>query len=342
MLALETKEKNIAEYIIGSIDNNGYLRISCEQIAFSINCTEEEVERILSKIQKFTPLGAGARNLKECLFIQLNIIENDNQNVRNILENHLEDLGRHRFPLISKSLKISLKEVQDAAEFISRLEPKPGRIFGQDTVTYVTPDIFIEEKDGQFHIILNDDYIPHLHISNLYRKIMNNSKSQEETINYIKNKVRSGMWLIKNIQQRQQTIFNIMKTLVELQKSFLKHGVGHLKPMTMHEVASKLGIHESTVSRAISKKHVQTPQGLFPVKYFFSAEMKTMDGGTISARNIKQKVQQIIQTENPKKPLSDQEIISILKNENIPLARRTVTKYRKELKIPSSHLRKKY
>ena len=342
LLSLDAVSTKIGEYIIGSIDSNGYLHIPIEQIAAALNCPEEEAERILAKIQTFTPLGVGARDLKECLFLQLNAVTDEPSYVRDIIENHMEDLARHKLQQIAKSLKASTKDIQTAADFIARLEPKPGRIFGQDTVTYITPDIFIEEKEGEFEVILNDDRIPHLHISNVYRQAMNSEETPDETKDYIKTKVRSGQWLIKNIQQRQQTIYNIMRKLVELQKKFFREGVGFLEPMTMQDVAAQLGIHESTVSRAVSKKYVQTPHGLFPVKYFFSTEMKTADGGATSSQNIKQRIQAIVDSEDAKNPLSDQDIITLLKKEGIQLARRTVSKYRKELKIPSSNLRKKY
>ena len=342
MMTLDTVSYKIGEYIIGCIDSNGYLHIPVEQIALTLNCPEEDAERMLSRIQTFNPIGVGARDLKECLFLQLNASSFVPKYVRSMIENHMEDMARHKYQQIAKALKADVEDIQDSAAFISKMEPKPGRIFGQDTVTYITPDIFIEEREGDYEIILNDDRIPHLHISNLYKNAMNNEETPEDTRDYIKTKVRSGMWLIKNIQQRQQTIYNIMRKIIDLQKFFFKEGVGHLEPMTMQEIAAQIGIHESTVSRAVSKKYVQTPHGLFPVKYFFSNEMKTSDGGITSARNIKQSILNIIQNEDSKNPLSDQDIITLLKKEGIPLARRTVAKYRKELKIPSSNLRKKY
>ncbi|EKD27891.1 MAG: hypothetical protein ACD_79C00507G0005 [uncultured bacterium] len=343
LLELNEADREIGEFLIGSMDKNGYINVPAEQVALSMKCAEEDVERILSKVQKFTPIGVGARDLKECLFLQLNHMNNEDPVIREIIENHLEDIAKRKYPQIAKKLKVPVSKIQESVVFISSLDPKPGRIFGQDTVTYITPDIYIEEKDGEYQIILNDDNIPHLHISNLYKQLMSDSDEvKDETVDYIKNKVRSGMWLIKNIQQRQQTIYNIMKKIVELQKKFFREGIGFLIPLTMQEVASQIGIHESTVSRAISKKYTQTPQGLFPVKFFFSVEMKKSDGGITSARNIKQKIQDTIAKEDPKSPLSDQEIIALLKTEGLELARRTVAKYRKELRIPPSNLRRSY
>jgi RNA polymerase sigma-54 factor len=348
LLSLDLKTYKIAEYLIGSIDEQGYLRTSTDEIALTLSIPEEEVESVLSKIQQFTPLGVGARNLKECLFLQLNTNLHTDLNgitstVRNIVENHLEDLARHRFPHIAKALQVSIEEVQKSAEHIRTLEAKPGRTFTQEMVNYVIPDIFIEENvNGEFEVILNNDRIPHLRISNVYRTMMGDEKSSHEDKNYIQNKVRSGMWFIRNIHQRQQTIYNIMTKIVAVQKNFLRDGVGFLEPLTMQAIATPLNIHESTVSRAISKKYVQTPQGLFPVKYFFSVEMKTLTGESISARNIKQRVADIIHEEDSKNPLSDQDIIMLLEKESIQMARRTVAKYRKELRIPSSNMRKRY
>jgi RNA polymerase sigma-54 factor len=352
LLSLDLKTFKIAEYLIGLIDEQGYLRTPTDEIALSLSIPEEEVESVLSKIQQFTPLGVGARNLKECLFLQLNANLDANfqanrngifSAVRNIVENHLEDLARHRFPQIAKALQISIEEVQKSAEHIRTLEAKPGRTFTQEMVNYIIPDIFIEEyMDGEFEVILNNDRIPHLRISNAYRTMMGDGNSSNEDKNYVQNKVRSGLWFIRNIHQRQQTIYNIMEKIVAIQKSFLRDGVGFLEPLTMQAIAAPLNIHESTVSRAISKKYVQTPQGLFPVKYFFSVEMKTLTGESISARNIKQRVADIIHEEDSKNPLSDQDIIMLLEKESIQMARRTVAKYRKELRIPSSNMRKRY
>ena len=343
LLTLDEDEIKMAEYIIGSIDNNGYLTFDLSQIAETLDAKEEEMERILSKIQKFTPLGVGARNLQECLFLQVNVRQEKNSLVRVIIEKHLTDFAKNKFPKMAKELKVSLQDIKDAQEFITSLEPKPGRVFGTGANSYISPDIFIEEKNGEFEVVLNDDRIPHLHISNLYKKVMNESSSSEDTTkDYIKNKVRSGMWLIKNIQQRQQTIYNIMNQIIKLQINFFKNGIGNLIPMTMQNIASPLNIHESTVSRAISRKYVQTPHGLFPVKYFFSVKMTNTDGSSTSSRNIKQQILNIIENEDPKNPLSDQDIITILKKDGIVLARRTVAKYRGELKIPSSTYRRKY
>ncbi|MBN2145028.1 MAG: RNA polymerase factor sigma-54, partial [Candidatus Aureabacteria bacterium] len=315
LLDLEQMEYKIGEYIIGNIDTNGYLSLPTDQMALALSCDEEQIERVLTKIQQFNPPGVGARDLKECIFLQLNLSQNDAPLVRLLIENHLEDLAKHRYPQIAKRFKVPPEEVEKAAKYISTLEPKPGRNFSQEHVVYIIPDIFIEEKDGEFEININDGRIPHLRISNLYRSLMNNDETQEETKTYIKNKVQSGLWLIKNIQQRQHTILRIMKEIVQIQKRFLREGVGFLEPLTMQDIASRLNIHESTVSRAISKKYVQTPQGIFPVKYFFSQEIKTVSGESTSTRNIKQRIQDIIKAEDPKNPLSDQDIIILLERE---------------------------
>ncbi len=344
LLSLDLKTRKIMEYLIGSIDEQGYLRTPVDQIASNLSITEEEVEAMLCKIQQFTPLGVGARDLKECLFLQLNANSNGAPPpVREIIEDHLEDLAHHRFVQIAKTLHITVEDVQKSAGYIRTLEAKPGRTFTQEIVHYIIPDILIEEnQEGEFEVILNNDRIPRLRISNAYRTVMGTEGASNEDKDYIKTKVRNGLWFIRNIHQRQETIHNIMKEIVGLQKSFLRDGVRFLEPLIMQTIATRLGIHESTVSRAISKKYVQTPQGLFPAKYFFSVEMKTVTGESISARNIKQRVADIFREEDSKNPLSDQDVILLLKRENIQMARRTVAKYRKELRIPSSNMRKRY
>ncbi len=334
----------IGEEIIGNIDDNGYLRANLENIAQKLNVTVEKVEEVLKVIQTFHPLGVGARNLKECLLLQLERAEDDTTIIRKIIENHLDDLAKKKYPLIAKKLKISIKDVKKASEFISSLEPKPGRIFSKEASQYITPDIFIirNEETGDYEVVLNDDRIPHLRISSFYSKLVENKDVPQQTKDYIKEKIKSGMWLIKNIYQRQQTLYRITEYIVKVQKKFFDDGIAYLKPLTMQEVADALGLHESTVSRAIANKYAQTPRGLFQLKYFFTSKIRTENGEAASSRSIKQKIKELIENEDKRKPLSDQEIIEKLREENIVIARRTVAKYRKEMNILPSHMRKEY
>lgn len=342
LLTLPPQQEKIAEHLIGSLDENGYFRTPVAGVAESLKVPEDEVELALFKIQQFTPLGVGARDLRECLLIQIRNLEDTHNIIHQVVDQHLEDLARNKYPQIAKSLKTSVEQIQRAAQIISTLEPKPGRAFSTGNNNYIIPDIFIEEKEDGFQVYLNDDRIPHLRISDNYRKVIRDESAPEEDKAYIRNKIKSGMWFIKNIHQRQETIYRIMNEIILIQEGFLKNGVAYLKPITMQDIASRLGIHESTVSRAVGKKHVQTPQGLFPVKYFFSQEMKSSSGESTSTRNLKQRIHDLIKAEDPRHPLSDQDIITLLGQEGLELARRTVSKYRKELKIPPSHIRRQF
>jgi len=336
------QDKNIGELIIGNIDDNGYLKSPLEEIAVQGATTVEEVERVLRLIQDFHPVGVGARNLKECLLIQIRRLGKGATLAEKIVEGYLDDLGRKKFALIAKELKTSVQNVQKEADFISTLEPKPGRMFAGESAYYVLPDIILEKIDGEYKIIMNDEKIPHLRISSIYKRLMANPDSDSTTKQYIKEKIKSGKWLMKNIHQRQQTIYKIAYEIVKRQRKFFDEGITFLKPMTMQVIAGALGLHESTVSRAISNKYMQTPRGIFQLKYFFTTPIATESGTAASAATVKDKIQEIIRSEDPQKPLSDSKIIEILKKEGIQLARRTVAKYRKELNILPANLRKKY
>lgn len=342
IMAADDQQRDIGEMIIGNIDDNGYLQSPLEEIALHSGEPLERVEETLALIQTFHPVGVGARNLRECLLIQLKRLGKHESLAEVIVREHLDDLGKKRYPLIAKKLKISVQQVQREAELIGTLEPKPGRMFASETVQYVVPDVVLEKVDDEYKIILNDDKIPHLYISNVYKQIMNKEDADPNTKNYIKDKIKSGMWLIKNIHQRQRTIYNIADEIVKRQRRFFDEGIAYLKPMTMQVIANALDLHESTVSRAISNKYLQTPRGVFQFKYFFTTSIATSSGPAASATTVKDKIQEIIRNENSQKPLSDSKIIEILEKEGIQLARRTVAKYRKELNILPANLRRKY
>jgi RNA polymerase sigma-54 factor len=343
MTLTDKTQLEIGEEIIGNIDENGYLRLEVEKMAEKIHQEPDKVEGILKIVQSFHPLGVGARNLRECLLLQMERVQDNHQFVRKIIENYLDDLGKRRYPQIARRLKISVDDVNAAAQFIATLEPKPGRIFSQEKSQYITPDIFIIKNNNSYDIILNDDRIPHLRINNLYQKLISSENVPAQTKDYVKEKIRSGMWLIKNIHQRQQTLYRIAEQIVKVQKRFLDEGIAFLRPLTMQEVADALSLHESTVSRAIANKYAQTPRGLFQLKYFFTSRIRIENGDAASSRSIKQEIKSIIDVEDKLNPLSDQEIIDLLKkNSNIVLARRTVAKYRKELNILPSHMRKEF
>ena len=336
----DSKKKELGELIIGNIDDNGYLQVSTDELTTSSGVSSKQIEEIIKLIQTFNPVGVGARNLKECLLIQLDRLGKQDILVRKIIENHLDLLGERKYSQIASSLNINESGVKKAAEFIATLDPKPGLMFSTESVQYVTPDVFVEKIDDKYVITLNDEKIPHLYISNLYRTLMRKEDTPKETKNYIKTKLQAGSWLIKNIHQRQQTIYKIATEIVRVQQEFLDEGLSFLKPLTMQDVANSIGLHESTVSRAIANKYIQTPQGTFQFKYFFSGGIKTQSGEAVSTVNLKEQIAAMIKEEDPQHPLSDQEIINKLSDRGIKIARRTIAKYRQNMGIPASNLRK--
>ena len=338
---LEEDQKKICETIIGNIDDNGYLQIGVEEIARQLEIPPDRVEAMLALIQTLSPVGVGARNLRECLLIQLTRLGKKESLAYRIVDEHLDEIGVKKYRQVARAIKVSPLQVQKAAELLATLEPKPGRLFSSEPEQYITPDAFVEKDGAEFKVILNDDRVPHLRISNLYRQMIGNPEVEKATKSYIREKIKGGQWLLRNIQQRQQTIYNIATEIVKKQHDFFEDGVPSLKPLTMQEVADSLGIHESTVSRAIAGKYLQTPHGLYDMKYFFSTGIESAGGGSVSVTNIKIMLRHLCAQEDPKNPLSDQQVIERLKEKGITLARRTITKYRKELHIPSSNMRRK-
>ena len=340
--SLAEREREIGEAIIGNIDHNGYLSVPIEEIAATVGAEPEEADRVLSLIQAFHPLGIGARDLKECLLIQIDSLSYSVPLARDIVSGFINELGAKKYPQIARALKTKPSKVQRAAEFIATLEPKPGRMFSPDDTQYITPDIYLEKVEDDYQIVFNNDYMPHLRISNHYRKLLESEETKAETKQYIREKVTAGLWLIKNIHLRQATLYQITEEIVKRQKGFLDRGMSHLQPLKMSEVAEIVGIHESTVSRAVANKYIQTPQGTFQLKYFFTSALSTDSGDDVSIRMVKQAINDLIREEDPQNPLSDQEIVASLAERGIKLARRTVAKYRKALDILPSHFRKQY
>jgi RNA polymerase sigma-54 factor len=339
---ISEEDQKIGEAIIGCIDENGYLTDPLKEIARSAGIDPERAKAVLAVIQTFHPLGVGARDLRESLLIQIRSLERSDPLARIIVERHLEDLGRNKYPQIARALKTSSERVQKAAGFIATLDPKPGRMFTSGETQYITPDIYLEQVNGDYQIIFNSDYLPRLRINNQYRELMHAKKTAPETKKYIKEKVTAGLWLVKNIRLRQETLHKITREIVKRQKRFLDQGLAYLQPLKMSELAGVIGIHESTVSRAVANKYIQTPQGTFQLKYFFTTAIPAPLGGQVSSTNVKRLVARMIKEENHSHPLSDQEIAEVLARRGIKLARRTVAKYRKNLHILPSHLRKKY
>ena len=340
---LSADDRKAAELIIGNIDDHGFLQSGPEEMALNSGIPQDDFEKMLALIQTFYPAGVGGRDLRECLLIQLRRQGKEHSLEYRIVSEHMEDLGRHRFPDIARRMAISVEDVQKAADNIARLNPRPGQVFAAAPQNYVLPDVIVEEVDGEYQIALNNEQIPHLRISNLYKDIIASGNTQtSEVKDYIRDKIRSGKFLIRSIHQRQQTILNIAQQIVSRQRDFLEHGVSHLKPMTMAEVAEAVGVHETTVSRAVSGKYMSTPQGVFEMKYFFTGGYQTATGESLSNTSVKQAILDLVKHESGSAPLSDHEIVEILSERGIPIARRTVAKYRTELSILPSHMRRKY
>jgi RNA polymerase sigma-54 factor len=336
-------DRKLAELIIGNVDDMGFLQTSPEEISANSGIPAEDLQRVLAVVQTFHPVGVGSRDLRECLLIQLRRIGKEQSLEYRIVEKHLDDLGKRRFPEIARRLGTTVEQVQKCANFIATLDPKPGQIFTPDPNNYVLPDVNVERiGPGDYQITLNGDQIPHLRISNTYKDLMAKDSNPNEVKDYIRDKIRSGKFLIKSIHQRQQTISNIAHEIVSRQQEFLEKGSSALKPLTMVQVADVVGVHETTVSRAISGKYISTPQGVFEMKYFFTPGYQTADGVNMSNTSVKEAIADLVKVEDSKNPLSDKEIVEILSKRGIPIARRTVAKYRTELNILPSNMRKRY
>ncbi len=339
---LPDEDRQVTETIIGNIDDHGYLQASVEELAVSTNTAAEKVSEMLGLVQSFYPAGVGARNLRECLMLQMERNEQQNELEYRIVRDHMEALGKRRFPEIARQLNVTVQEVQEAAERIAYLDPRPGREFTPEVNQYIYPEVFVQKVDDDYVVTSNKENQPHLRISNAYKDLMAKAETSAEVREYIRDKIRAGKTLIKSLHQREDTILSIAREIVKQQREFLEHGVSHLKPMTMMQVAEAVGVHETTVSRAVSGKYMQTPQGLFEMKFFFSSGIQTDAGQGISNTSVKDMIADMIRKEDPHNPLSDEKIVELLKEKGIKLARRTVAKYRSELNILVSHLRKVY
>ncbi len=332
----------IAEMIIGNIDDHGYLKASLEELSTTTGTPIPKIEDVLKVIQTFDPPGVGARNLQECLLRQLERSGEGDSIEYRIVRDYMEALGKRRIPEIARGLGMEVEDVQEAIHRIARLEPRPGRAFITDNNQYILPEVFVHRVGDDYVVTTNNEQIPHLRISNTYKDLMAQSGNTAEVINYIREKIRAGKFLIKSLHQRQQTILNIGQEIVKRQRDFMEKGVAFLKPLTMVQVAEIVGVHETTVSRAVSGKYMQTPQGIFEMKYFFTAGIQTASGEGMSNTSVKDMIAEMFKKEDPTKPLSDQEIVRMLQDKGIVIARRTVAKYRSELNILPSNLRKVY
>ena len=336
------RTKDIAQFIIGNIDEDGYLRATEDEIAASGGYTPEEVQTAIRAVQSLDPIGVGARDLRECLLLQLRFLEIDTPLVEIIIRDHWEEFMQRKFVPLAKAVGIDMKTLEGIVELIKHLDPKPGRKYSNERAIYVEPDVYVHKVSDEYVIVLNEDGMPKLRINSGYRSMLNSmdSKSDGETVNYIKDKIRSAVWLIKSLDQRQRTIYKVAESIVKHQREFLEKGIDFLRPLVLRDVADDIQMHESTVSRVVSNKYMHTPRGLFLMKYFFHSGIDSDTGEDISSLTVKKKIQSYIENEDPRKPLSDSKIMKILNDEGINIARRTVAKYRDELNIPSSTDRK--
>lgn len=335
--------RQIGRYIIESLDENGYMTLSAEEIAKEMNSDLEKVQIVLDAIQSFEPAGVGARNLRECLLIQLAHQGNDNQLVREVVNNHLEDIAGNRLNNIAKALNVSVKEIQIVSDMIKALEPKPGRQFGSSSETrYIVPDVTVEKVDGEYIVTVNESSAPRLTISPYYQRMLIDSDKESNISKFLTGRLNSALWLIKSIEQRKQTIYNVVSAVVKYQIDFFEEGPKHLKTLTLKQIADEVGIHESTVSRSINGKYMQSPRGIFEIKYFFTSGVSGNKGEGIASESIKTFIKEIVENEDPKAPLSDQIMVEILAERGIDISRRTVAKYRDEMNLPSSSKRKRF
>ncbi|HIG83346.1 MAG TPA: RNA polymerase sigma-54 factor [Verrucomicrobia bacterium] len=334
--------RDLAEMLIGSVNEDGFLSQNIEEIALENAIPFMKLQEALDLVQSFHPIGIAAQDLRECLLLQLNHLNKKHSLEYRIVDLHLDQLARKRYPQIARKIGIGIEKVTTAAEFIATLNPKPGRELSLGDNHYITPDVSVEKTSTGYDVTLNNETIPHLRISNVYKDIMSGGNAKKDAKEYIREKIQSGKFLIKCIHQRQETIRKISEEIVNRQRDFLDHGIAHLHPMNMAQVAEVVGVHETTVSRAIAGKYIATPRGVFEMKYFFKPGYETDSGDTLSNTSVKQAVAELVKNEDKKKPLSDDKIVQELKESGIKLARRTVAKYRDEIGILPSHLRRTY
>jgi RNA polymerase sigma-54 factor len=338
----DEKDKAVAQYIIGNINEDGYLTTSLEEVARAMEVSEEKVERIQEKIKRFDPVGVGSLSVREALLTQMEYFEIKDEITHRIISDHLHLLEKSDFTQVAKELGISLEEVKPHIDVIKDLDPTPGRKYSQEKTTYVVPDIIVTKEGDDLKINLNDEGLPRLRVNNFYKKLLARaSKDNPEAYRYLKDKMKKAFWFLRSLDQRDRTIYKVAHYIVDKQKDFIEKGMEYIKPLTLIELAQEIGVHESTVGRVVANKYIMTPRGVFSLKYFFHKSLSGDFGEEISSLRVKERIKKLVENEDRKNPLSDIEIEEILARENFRIARRTVAKYRKQLKIPPSHLRKR-
>jgi RNA polymerase sigma-54 factor len=341
-LDFDEGEKKIATVVIGNIDDKGYLTHSVQEIAQQEGFDPEAVEGILDTIQRLDPPGVGARDLRECLLLQLRANHLKNGIVEKMVEHHLTELETRNYAVIAKALKIPVEKVVENAAIIGELEPVPGRPFGGETAQYIVPDVYVFKLGNEWVVSLNEEGLPRLRLNSYYKGLLNKKEAQGSDRTYLQVKYKDAVWLIKSIQQRQKTIFRVAEKIVARQRDFFDLGVEHLRPMVLRDIAEDIGMHESTISRVTTNKYVHTPRGIFELKYFFNSSVARADGDSVASESVKRMISDLVKAEDPKRPVSDQRIVELLEQKGIQLARRTVAKYREQLNILPSSKRRKY
>lgn len=333
-------DRHIGLSIIGNIQSDGYIKSSTSDMAEDCGQSEEDVLRVLGLIQTFDPIGVGARSLKECLMLQAKALTPPQPLVETLIENYLERLEDRYLSKIAAELKIDISKAISALQIIRSFHPRPGNLFTSEKIDYVVPDIVVVKTENGYDLLLNDEEVPRLRINPYYHDLLKTAQ-QGETREYLEEKFKAAVWLIKSIDQRSQTIYKVGKSIVKLQKDFLDKGLAYLSPMVLKDVAADIEMHESTVSRITTNKYIDTPQGIFELKFFFHSGIKSCQGSDMSSIRVKNMIKEIISNEDPKSPLTDDQMVQALSEKNVKIARRTVTKYRKEFNIPPANKRKR-
>lgn len=335
--------KQIGIYLIGNIDENGYLNCQTEEVSeiFGVPCAE--IEEVLEVIQAFDPAGVGARNLRECLLIQLRQLDMDDSLASCLIRHHLDQIDERHFKKIARNLRAPLEDVRAAVRVIRELDPKPGSRYVSSRVEYIVPDVYVVKIGDDYQVLLNDAGIPKLNINAQYQRLLRRDNGlQEDAKGYLEEKFRSAVWLVKGIEQRRQTLMRVSKSLCMFQRNFLDKGLAYLNPLVLKDVADDIGMHESTVSRVTTNKFMHTPQGIFELKFFFHSGLKSLEGDAMSSVSIKDTIRKLVGREDTRKPLTDQQLVARLEAKNINIARRTVAKYRQELRIPPASRRRRF
>ncbi len=342
MFSLTDRQYSIAAYLAGNLDRNGYLQGELEELAPTLGASVNELEVALRIVQKLEPTGIGCRNLQECLLLQLQKMQSPPELAVKIVNNYLPAAADGRFRYIASCLGYDQQAVQEAIEFIRTLNPKPGSIYGEgEEARYIIPDVTVEKVEDKYVVIGNEASMPQLTISPFYQRMLKSGAVDEQLFTFIKNKIEKACWLIRSIEQRRLTLYKVSQQIVDIQKPFLDYGIKKLKPLTLKEVAVNIGVHESTVSRAAANKYIQTPRGLFPLKFFFTSGLSGVGGADHSSPSIKTHISEIVEAEDQNKPFSDHRLTELLRERGINISRRTVAKYREDMSIPPSYKRRR-